>query len=255
MNTTKRTSSKSLSIIIVTIASLIFPLGCMGVSTGPQVTQEEVRRETQELEVKKQQYEVKKQKRPFAGLDLARQRKLVKTVGSELLRQVEDSLDVNFQVQEGEAVNAGATFGKIVVTTGMIRFLGSKDELAVVLGHELAHLTKGHLTKGIVSNIPVIIGSTVAESISPGSGEVVQKGGSIFTQKFSRDMEREADHFGIHYAHNAGYDAAAGIDIWERFAIELPVSQKTTIFSSHPSSTERMVRARKVANSLKAHSK
>ena len=105
--------------------------------------------------------------------------------------------------------------------------------------------------KSIFSNIPLILGSIAAEKAAPGSGRMVQLGGSIFTQKFSRDMEREADYYGLLYAHKAGFDVEKGIEIWERFVVELPESQRSSLFSSHPTSTERLARARKVATTLK----
>ncbi|MFQ5862774.1 MAG: M48 family metallopeptidase [Candidatus Brocadiales bacterium] len=242
MIATKKTSTVILSLIIVISSFLISPLTLPAATTGPQVTQEEISRVAQDLEVKKQQY-------------LAQQEEMVEAIGSRLLAQVENSLSIDFQVQESQAVNAGATFGKIVVTTGMIKFTRFEDELAVVLGHEIAHVAKGHITKTIISNIPLIIGSVLAERAAPGAGKLVQLGGSIFTQKFSRDMEREADYFGILYAHKAGFDVGDGIEIWERFAIELPENQRATIFSSHPSSTERLARARKISDTLQGRSR
>jgi predicted Zn-dependent protease len=53
-------------------------------------------------------------------------------------------------VAEGEqSVNAGATFGLIMVTTGMLHFARTDDELAAVLGHELGHHTQSHISKGL----------------------------------------------------------------------------------------------------------
>lgn len=232
------TATKKISFLtIIAIALLVCLPAVLQATTGTEVTTEELSRVAQELEAKRQQY-------------LEQQEAMVEAIGSRLLNQVKDSANIDFQVQESPDVNAGATFGKIVVTTGMIRFARSEDELAVVLGHEIAHVVKGHITKGIISNIPLIIGAILAESAAPGTGRLVQLGGSIFTQKFSRDMEREADYFGILYAHRAGFDVGEGIGIWERFAIELPESQRTTIFSSHPSSTERLARARNIADTL-----
>ena len=46
-------------------------------------------------------------------------------------------------------MNAGATFGLIMVTTGMLHFARTDDELAAVLGHELGHHTQSHISKGL----------------------------------------------------------------------------------------------------------
>ncbi len=241
-----RASAKTLHIFAS--AFLLFTLGCT--TTGYQVTQEEINREAQRLQTIRQQGTTREPS-PFARMSLAQQKQVVTEMGARLLKYVEEPLKIDFEVMEDDkSVNAGATFGKIVVTTGMLRFIKSDDELAIVLGHEIAHIAKGHLMKTIVSSIPVIVGSKAAETISPGSGKMIEIGGGIFAQKYSRDMEREADHFGILYAHNAGFDAAAGVEIWERFAIELPESQSAGLFSSHPSSIERTAHARKMAHSL-----
>lgn len=246
---TRKTLTPVFSIITIVVL-LLSPLGCIETQTGPQVTRGEIQQETRRLEIKKQQYDVKKRQAPFAGKSIAEQNAIVDAIGSRLLGQADQPMEIDFSVQESKDVNAGATFGKIIVTTGMMNFVGSDDELAAVVGHEIAHLQKDHVTKNIMSNLPIAIGSAIAESLSPGSGRVVEMGGGIFAQKYSRDMEREADYFGILYAHRAGFDAAAGVKVWERFALELPQSQQANIFNSHPSSTERMIRARKIAESL-----
>ncbi|HHT9135002.1 MAG TPA: M48 family metallopeptidase [Candidatus Avalokitesvara rifleensis] len=250
MTLTRKTFAPILP-IIAAIALLVSPIGCVETQTGPQVTRGEIQQETQRLEVKKQQYDAKKRQAPFAGKSAAEQQAVVNGVGSRLLRQAEKPMEIKFSVQESKDVNAGATFGNIMVTTGMMNFVGSEDELAAVVGHEIAHLQKDHVTKSIMSNLPVAIGSAIAESLSPGSGKVVEIGGNVFAQKYSRDMEREADYFGIIYAHKAGFNASAGIEVWERFALELPQSQQANIFNSHPPSTERMIRARKIAEGLR----
>ncbi len=188
--------------------------------------------------------------RPWNARHPAEQEALVEAVGSKLLKEAGKRINVDFTVQRNREPNAGASYGKIVVTTGMIDFVDSEDELAVVLGHEIAHMAQGHIMKSILSGIALAIGSTLAERAAPGMGGLAQIGGSVFTQKFSRDMEREADHFGMLYAHRAGFDVQDGVDIWERLAIEHPQSRMSGIFSSHPSSVERMERAREIADEL-----
>ncbi len=188
--------------------------------------------------------------RPGKGRRPAEQEALVEAVGNRLLKETGRPLNVDFTVQESRVPNAGATYGKIVVTTGMIEFVNSEDELAVVLGHEIAHMTQGHITKNILSDIVLMAGSVLAERAVAGTGRIAQIGGSLFTQKFSRDMERQADYFGMLYAHRAGFDVQDGVDIWERLAVEVPQSQRSSIFSSHPGSVERLERAREIADEL-----
>ncbi len=254
---TKRVPSVIYSIIVMAVILLASAPGCeyLETATGPQVTRDEIRRQTQATEARREQYKKSRLQHPYAGKSTAQHEEIVNRIGSRILKESGSTMDVNFKVDKSEAVNAAASPGQIVVSTGMMRFVQSEDELAAVIGHEIAHLEKGHVTKTMIASAPVIIGSMAAEKIVPGSGRVVQMGGSIFVLKFSRDMEREADYYGILYAHNAGYDASAGINVWERFALELPESQQAGIFSSHPSSTERMIRARKIADGLKGKGK
>ena len=62
-------------------------------------------------------------------------------VARRLLEAIPNAPQVNFVLAAGEnSINAGTTFGKIMVTEGMMRFVRSDDELAMILGHELAHL-------------------------------------------------------------------------------------------------------------------
>lgn len=170
------------------------------------------------------------------------------------------SISVRFQMVDMPEVNAAATADNyILYTYGMVKFAGSDDEIAIILGHELAHLVRGHVAKmqGVVilSDLLALVLGTVAESQSPGSGSVVMEGtqniNSIFAAKYSRDLENEADYFGIHYVHNAGFDVEAGVNVWERFAIEIPQSMIGNFLSTHSSSPERMIRIRKIIQELK----
>ncbi|MDP8215753.1 MAG: M48 family metallopeptidase [Candidatus Kaelpia imicola] len=164
-------------------------------------------------------------------------------------------LDINFGMLNEESVNAGASLKEVVVTYGLMRFIESEDELAIILGHELAHIVRGHIGKRIGTDLfSVLLGVAAgygAESISPGSGDVVMRGiGGAFSSLYSREFEREADYFGVLYAYKAGYDVRAGIDIWERFAIEMPESMVRDFYSSHPTSTERLLRIEKIVRDL-----
>jgi len=165
-------------------------------------------------------------------------------------------LEVRFRMLDEESVNAGASSGEVVVTYGLMRFIQSNDELAVILGHELAHIARGHIGKrtgtDLVSVLLGIAAGYGAESISPGSGDIVMRGISgVFSSLYSREFEREADYFGIMYAYHAGFNIEAGIDVWERFAIEVPKSMTQDFFSTHPTSTERLLRIKKIVKEIK----
>ena len=162
---------------------------------------------------------------------------------------------VAFQlVAEGrgaEVWNAWAAPGSVTVTSRLLAFLQSDDELAVVLGHELAHLTSGHLAKGLgTSVVGSVLGSAIwrvtgIEVLADMANGAVQSG-------FSRDFEREADYVGLHYVARAGYDMTAAPALWERVATQLPRSAAIPWLTTHPSDPERMLRLQKAVEEIRA---
>jgi predicted Zn-dependent protease len=162
---------------------------------------------------------------------------------------------VQFAVTSQKAINAWAHDNTVSVTGTLVHFVESDDELAVILGHELAHLTEQHIGKQLATSVvATTVGATLAAAtdlLVPGVGTVVLGYGSGVTQAaFTRGFEREADYRGLLYAYQAGYDVSAGIKIWERFGTELPGLVNFQLLSTHPSSPARMVHIRKISESL-----
>lgn len=162
---------------------------------------------------------------------------------------------VTFQVvtdgEEADLWNAWATPGQITVTNRLLEFMHSDDELAIVMGHELAHLTQGHLAKGLGTSV---LGSVLATAIGevtnvPVLGDLA---GGAASSAFSRNFEREADYIGFQYAHRAGYDIAVGPRLWERVATELPRRVAIPWLSTHPPEPERLVRLQKAVEEITA---
>lgn len=109
-------------------------------------------------------------------------------------------------------VNAFANGRTVVMTTAMLDFLASDDELAVVLGHELAHNILAHPS------------SRSEEGLLAGLGIKA-------SAKWKR--EEAADRFGLRLAHAAGYDLNAAIPFWRRYLSKYDWFPQ--IFRSHPS--------------------
>jgi Zn-dependent protease with chaperone function len=169
-------------------------------------------------------------------------------------------LNLPIMMVDLQEVNAATDGKSIVVTYGLMNFAKSDDEIAAVLGHELAHAVRGHVAKAqggqILTLLAALALGIAAESSSPGSGEGVMRGagqiGNIFTTGYSRDLEREADYFGTKFVYYAGYDVETCATVEERFAIEIPASMVHNFLSTHPSSPERVARIRKTIEELKA---
>ena len=184
---------------------------------------------------------------------LAEQKRRVERVGKRLLETIPGHPNVQFVVVNGDpSINAGATFGQVAITSGMLNFIQSDDEMAVVLGHELAHIEQGHVLKGTVSSLALGILSTVLEARVPGAGRAAGGVGQLFLNHYTQTQEREADEVGLRYAYAAGYDPRVAVGLQERMAVEVPQSMSAGYFDTHPSSVERAVAARHEAEELLA---
>lgn len=166
------------------------------------------------------------------------------------------TLNIRITMVDWEEVNAAATSDRIFVTYGLIQFTKSDDEIAAVLGHELAHIVRGHIAKAqgasLLSLLLTLPLGIIAESRAPGSGDLVMHVADIFKASYSRDLEREADYFGTKFVYLAGFDVDVCANFMERFAIEIPHSLVRNYLSTHPSSPERMLRIKKTINELKS---
>ncbi len=109
-------------------------------------------------------------------------------------------------------VNAFATGRSVVMTTAMLRFLRSDEELAVVLGHELAHDIFGHRQMRNEDGILRSLGL---------------KPGTVWKR------EEAADRFGLRLMAAAGYDLDSAIPFWRRYLGKYDWFPQ--IFRSHPS--------------------
>lgn len=166
------------------------------------------------------------------------------------------SIPVNIPVLmvDDHQVNAAAGSKAIYVTYGLLNFAASDDEIAAVLAHEIAHFVRGHVSRSQLSSllsmlVAVPLGIT-AERAAPGTGDLVLRGGEIFRASYSRDLEREADYFGVKFLYYAGFDPCVFAFFHERFAIEIPHSIVKNYLSSHPSSPERMLRVKKAVEEI-----
>jgi predicted Zn-dependent protease len=159
---------------------------------------------------------------------------------------------MNVILAAGEkSVNAGATTGKVIVAEGMLRFVKSDDELAMIIGHEFAHLTQGHIARGAMNNTLLNLGSIIAGVFIPGAEMATGLAGRLFLNRYNQDQEREADTVGLRYTYDAGYDPVAAAYVMRRMAEEVPETANAGFFSSHPSSVERFETLYRQAETLR----
>ena len=155
-----------------------------------------------------------------------------------------------FTIYGSDDLNAYTDGFEIVITTGMIEFAKDNNELALVIGHELAHGTADHLLKGLTTTVGyAAAGAGIDLAIEGLTGlrtdlfteGMARKGQRTFSQPF----EAEADYLGIYFAARAGYDMSKVADFWRRLGIEHPEAIHANEISSHPSTAERFIRIEK----------
>ncbi|GAB6393203.1 MAG: M48 family metallopeptidase [Treponematales bacterium] len=152
-------------------------------------------------------------------------------------------------LQNTSEVNAfAAVNGIIIINKGIADYCKNDDELAVVIGHGMVHITKNHLKKQIASTF--IKDALVQRMSELAAKEISDKkmfemifglAGNLALLKFSRMQEEEADKFGAMYAASVGYNAAAGYELWMRLANDFR-SSPLNFLSTHPTSEERAKR-------------
>jgi len=167
----------------------------------------------------------------------------------------------------GRKINAYAAPGKIILSQRLVSFCLNDDELALIVGHEMAHQVLGHLVRGAAHReLGLMLGEviTAASTLSLGrlldwrhfrvDTNVRQVAQDAIVSVFSQDEEREADTYGAWFAFQAGYNLDRGVAVWERVAA---VDEKdpflTTYFlASHPAPLERLARLKIIAQYFKA---
>lgn len=157
-----------------------------------------------------------------------------------------------FVVFDDDQVNAFAMpGGKVAVYTGLLKIAETDDELAIVIGHEVAHVAARHsnerYSQKVLKSGLLSVGS-IALQVGTGLGSFQQdailiavgaaaEGGIILP--FSRRHESEADEIGLLYAAEAGYDPHAAITFWERMEA-LKEESSPGFLSTHPSGDTRI---------------
>lgn len=119
-------------------------------------------------------------------------------------------------IDDDETLNAFcAPGGYIYVYTGLIKYLDSEDQLAGVMGHEMAHAALRHSTRQMTK----VYGISALYAIISGRsepGQLEQIALSLITLRFSRDHEVEADTWSVRYLCPTDYNAAGAAGFFEK---------------------------------------
>lgn len=133
--------------------------------------------------------------------------------------------------------------GKIAFYTGLIDTLkATDDELAIVMGHEMAHALREHARAQIAKSKVTSLGANLLGILVSGGkyANVIGAAGNLLTLKFSRDDESEADLVGLDLAARAGYDPRAGVSLWQKMAEASKSAFSLSWISTHPANADRI---------------
>jgi predicted Zn-dependent protease len=148
--------------------------------------------------------------------------------------------------------------GRIAFFTGILDKLKlTDDEIAAVMGHEIAHALREHGIERMGKSTATGLGARVVGSLAAAvfgidpriSSTVTDYAGQLLVLKFSRDDEREADLVGLDIAARSGFDPRAGISLWNKMAA-LSRSEPVELLSTHPSGNERIAQIENHMNVL-----
>jgi predicted Zn-dependent protease len=138
--------------------------------------------------------------------------------------------------------------GKIGVNTGLLDIATTPDELAAVIGHELAHVISEHAAERVsqqfAADAALQAVQSYSESRGAGQGGLVVgllgAGAQVGVMlPFSRLHEREADQLGQRYMAEAGFDPRAAVTLWQKMR-DASSSRPPKLLATHPDPEDRV---------------
>ncbi len=136
--------------------------------------------------------------------------------------------------------------GKIMVFSGLADKLNATDdELAAVIGHEIAHALREHgrerMSQAYVEQfglqaLAAFVGGTAGSMAAQGAGMGSKL---LFSLPNGREQEREADRMGLELAARAGYNPEAAVSLWKKM-MAANKEAPPEFLSTHPSSENRI---------------
>ena len=141
-------------------------------------------------------------------------------------------------IEADETVNAFALpGGKMAVYTGILPVARGEAGLAVVMGHEIAHVIERHGTEAMTRQIGAA--TLIQITFTGTTAEMAELGYGLISLKFGRGAELQADQLGLLYMAKAGYDPRVAVEFWTRMS-ELGGGAPPEWLSTHPAHETRI---------------
>ncbi len=186
---------------------------------------------------------------------------MVKRVGMNIANAVEKFMKENgfsqdlagfdweYNLFDVDQANAFAMpGGKIAVFTGILPITQSETGLAVVMGHEVAHVIAKHSAERLSQQVASQYGGAILGAVAGAKSEALQQTvGMLYgigiqagvLLPFSRKQELEADELGLYFMAMAGYDPREAVSFWKRMSQGSGASVPE-FMSTHPSDDKRI---------------
>ena len=180
-------------------------------------------------------------------------------IAGQLLTQAQRKLAWRFRVLDTEEINAMALPGGFVYATRGLLERMPDNEAAFVLAHEIQHVERRHSVRmleselyrqlGLVAAIELISGGRVSE----GTANTVALANMVLSNRYTQDMEREADQEGIRMMFRARIDPQGAVDALKTLKRTSQGSMPgflNAILGTHPLTDDRIRAAQKLVDEL-----
>ncbi len=192
--------------------------------------------------------------------------RMVKRVGTRIANAVETFyrskgyeselvyFDWEFNLIVDKSVNAFAMpGGKIVIYTGLLPMTQTEEALAVVVGHEVAHVIAQHSSERLSQQIALQYGGAIAGGLLGNSQAMRDLSNTVFglgaevgvMLPYARKQEYEADEIGLIVMAIAGYDPRVAVPFWRRM-VQSGGTNVPEFLSTHPSDSKRVANIERI---------
>lgn len=233
----------------ILVLLLVLGLDLPGCSTSPTGrTQLQLVSDEQMVQMGTSAFEQMKEEKPVVRDPAIRD--YVQCVSSAVTGPLEDGSGWEVVVFKDDAVNAFALPGKkIGVYTGLLDVAQNQDQLAAVIGHEVAHVLANHSNARVSAQYATSAGLQVLDAVIAGQASPATREQAMallglgaqygVLMPYSRGQESEADTLGIQMMAEAGFRPEASIELWRRMS-EAGGPKPPEFLSTHPSDQSRI---------------
>jgi len=182
------------------------------------------------------------------GAELERLKRIATRLQAQVGTFRDDAAKWHWQVSLIDAPVQNATCapgGKITFYTGLVRQLKmTDDEIAIVMGHEIAHALREHGRERVSQAYAQNALTTTALAAAPNSAAQIEAANTVAHYLYmlpnSRQNESEADAMGLELAARAGYKPEASVAVWRKMQAQDKGRQPAQFTSTHPSHETRI---------------